>query len=199
MTSPNQVEIVSDHVEDARRKGARILTGGRRKEGPGHWYEPTVIADADHSMTVMRDETFGPVVPVMKVRDTEEALRMANDTTYGLGGAVFAGEVADGERIARRVQAGTVAVNDIFMTNYSVLGLPMGGWKQLRDRLPPRRGRDSQVLPHRVADRPSPPTAEARVPLVPVQPATAGHRQAAIPAAERPRPPQPARAPRSPS
>jgi acyl-CoA reductase-like NAD-dependent aldehyde dehydrogenase len=129
MTSPNQVEIVSDHVEDARRKGARILTGGRRKEGPGDWYEPTVIADADHSMRVMCDETFGPVVPVMKVRDTEEALRMANDTNYGLGGAVFAGEVADGERIARRVQAGTVAVNDLFMTNYSVLGLPMGGWK----------------------------------------------------------------------
>ena len=129
MTSPHQVEIVADHVEDARRKGARILTGGRRKEGPGDWYEPTVIADADHSMKVMREETFGPVVPVMKVADTEEALRMANDTTYGLGGAVFAGEVADGERIARRVEAGTVAVNDLFMTNYSVLGLPMGGWK----------------------------------------------------------------------
>ena len=88
-----------------------------------------MIADADHSMTVMREETFGPVVPVMKVRDTEDAVRMANDTTYGLGGSVFAGDVAAGERIARRVEAGTVAVNDLFMTNYSVLGLPMGGWK----------------------------------------------------------------------
>jgi acyl-CoA reductase-like NAD-dependent aldehyde dehydrogenase len=129
MTSPKQIEIVADHVEDARGKGARILTGGRRKEGPGDWYEATVIADADQSMKVMRDETFGPVIPVMKVANVEEAVGMANDTHYGLGGAVFAGDAADGERIARRIEAGTVAVNDLFMTNYSVLGLPMGGWK----------------------------------------------------------------------
>src|SRR5947207_4382609 len=100
MTSPNQIAIVADHVEDAREKGARVLTGGRRKDQPGDWYEPTVIADADHSMKVMREETFGPVIPVMKVRDTEEAVRMANDTDYGLGGAVFAGDESDGERIA---------------------------------------------------------------------------------------------------
>jgi acyl-CoA reductase-like NAD-dependent aldehyde dehydrogenase len=129
MTSPNQSAIVSDHVEDAREKGARVLTGGRRKDQPGDWYEPTVIADVDHSMKVMRDETFGPVIPVMKVRDTDEAVRMANDTSYGLGGAVFAGDAENGERIARRIEAGTVAVNDLFTTNYSVLGLPMGGWK----------------------------------------------------------------------
>lgn len=129
MTSPNQIEIVSDHVEDARDAGARILTGGRRVDGPGDWYEPTLIADADHSMRVMREETFGPVIPVMKVKDTDEAVRSANDTTYGLGGAVFAGEVSDGERIARRLEAGTVSVNDLYMTNYSFLGLPMGGWK----------------------------------------------------------------------
>src|SRR5436190_2467613 len=94
MTSPNQIAIVADHVEDAREKGARILTGGRRREGAGDWYEPTLIADADHSMKVMRDETFGPVIPVMKVKDVDEAVRLANDTTYGLGGAVFAGEAA---------------------------------------------------------------------------------------------------------
>jgi betaine-aldehyde dehydrogenase len=130
MTSPKQIDIVSDHVEDARQRGARIVTGGRRKDGPGDWYEPTVIADADQSMKVMREETFGPVIPVMRVADVEEALAMANDTHYGLGGAVFAGDVAEGERIAERVEAGTVAVNDLFVTNYSVLGLPMGGWKQ---------------------------------------------------------------------
>jgi acyl-CoA reductase-like NAD-dependent aldehyde dehydrogenase len=129
MTSPNQIAIVSDHVEDARSKGARILTGGRRKDQPGDWYEPTVIADADHSMKVMREETFGPVVGVMKVGDAEEAIRLANDTTYGLGAAVFAADGGDGERIARRIEAGTVAVNDLFPVNYSVLGLPMGGWK----------------------------------------------------------------------
>ncbi len=129
MTSPNQLAIVAGHVEDAREKGARILCGGRRREGPGDWYEPTVIADADHSMKVMREETFGPVVAVMRVRDAEEAVRLANDTTYGLGGAVFAGSSEEGERLARRIEAGTVAVNDLFTTNYSVLGLPMGGWK----------------------------------------------------------------------
>jgi acyl-CoA reductase-like NAD-dependent aldehyde dehydrogenase len=129
MTSPAQVEIVSGHVEDARQAGARILTGGKRKDGPGDWYEPTLIADADQSMRVMREETFGPVIPVMKVRDTDEAVRLANDTTYGLGGAVFAGDEKVGEQIARRFEAGTVAVNDLFPTNYAILGLPMGGWK----------------------------------------------------------------------
>jgi acyl-CoA reductase-like NAD-dependent aldehyde dehydrogenase len=128
MTSPPQVEIVSEQVEDARGSGARVLTGGRRGDGPGDWYEPTVIADVDHSMKVMREETFGPVIPVMKVRDTEQAIELANDTSYGLGSSVFAGDPAEGERIARRIEAGHSNVNDV-LVNYSVLGLPMGGWK----------------------------------------------------------------------
>jgi len=128
MTAPAQVEIVSEQVEDARDAGARILTGGRRGEGPGDWYEPTLIADADHSMKVMREETFGPVIPVMKVKDTEEAIELANDTSYGLGSSVFAGDAAEGERIARRIEAGHCNVNDV-LVNYNVLGLPMGGWK----------------------------------------------------------------------
>ena len=80
MTSPAQIEIVSDQVEDARDAGARILTGGKQGRPAGDWYEPTVIADVDHSMKVMIEETFGPVIPVMKVRDVEEAIRLANDT-----------------------------------------------------------------------------------------------------------------------
>src|SRR3954451_18389725 len=74
MATPAQTDVVADHVEDARSKGARVLTGGKRKDGPGDWYEPTVIADVDHSMKVMTDETFGPVIPVMKVRDADEAV-----------------------------------------------------------------------------------------------------------------------------
>ena len=128
MTSPAQVDIVSEQVEDARAAGARILTGGRRKDGPGDWYEPTVIADVDHSMKVMREETFGPVIPVMKVKDVEQAIELANDTTYGLGSSVFAGDPTEGERIARRVEAGSCNVNDVLI-NYNILGLPMGGWK----------------------------------------------------------------------
>jgi betaine-aldehyde dehydrogenase len=122
------VEIVEDHVEDARAKGGRILTGGRRGEGEGNWYEPTVIADADHSMKVMNDETFGPVIPVMKVRDAEEALRLANDTRYGLAGSVFTRDFKRGEQIARRMEAGAVNVDDV-LTHYLTLEVPMGGWK----------------------------------------------------------------------
>jgi acyl-CoA reductase-like NAD-dependent aldehyde dehydrogenase len=129
MTTPAQVDVVEDHVEDARKKGARILTGGRRKEGPGDWYEPTVIADADHSMKVMIDETFGPVVPVMKVGTAEEAVRMANDSRYGLSASVFAGDAKRGEQIARRLEVGAANVNDV-LTTYFAMGVPMGGWKE---------------------------------------------------------------------
>ncbi len=128
MTSPTQSAIVEDHVEDALAKGARALTGGRRAEGPGDYFEPTVLVDVDHSMKVMRDETFGPVIGVMKVDDDEEALRHANDTRYGLGASVF-GERARAERIARRVEAGSVNVNDVII-NMAAMGVPMGGWKQ---------------------------------------------------------------------
>jgi acyl-CoA reductase-like NAD-dependent aldehyde dehydrogenase len=128
MATPAQAEIVAEHVEDARRAGARILCGGRRKDGPGHWYEPTVIAGVDHTMKVMREETFGPVLPVMKVADADEAVRLANDTTYGLSASVFAGDAEEGERVARRIEAGACNVNDVLI-NYSVLELPMGGWK----------------------------------------------------------------------
>ena len=128
MTSPNQTAIVEDQVDDALANGARALTGGKRVEGPGDYFEPTVLVDVDHSMKVMRDETFGPVVGVMKVRDSEEALRLANDTRYGLSGSVF-GEKERAERVARRVECGAVNVNDV-LVNYLAMDVPMGGWKE---------------------------------------------------------------------
>jgi acyl-CoA reductase-like NAD-dependent aldehyde dehydrogenase len=128
MTSPNQTAIVESQVNEALEEGARALTGGKRRPGEGDYYEPTVLVDVDHSMRVMRDETFGPVVGVMKVRDEEEALRLANDTRYGLSGAVF-GEKERAERIARRVECGAINVNDV-LTNYFAAGVPMGGWKE---------------------------------------------------------------------
>jgi acyl-CoA reductase-like NAD-dependent aldehyde dehydrogenase len=128
MTSPNQIGIVEDQVDDALASGARALTGGKRVAGPGDYYEPTVLVDVDHSMKVMRDETFGPVVGVMKVRDEEEALRLANDTRYGLSGSVF-GERDHAERVARRVECGAVNVNDVLI-NYFASDVPMGGWKE---------------------------------------------------------------------
>jgi len=128
MTSPNQAAIVEDHVNDALANGARATTGGKRLDGPGDYFEPTVLVDVDHSMKVMRDETFGPVVGVMKVRDSEEALRLANDTRYGLSGSVF-GEKARAEAVARRVECGAVNVNDV-LVNYLASDVPMGGWKE---------------------------------------------------------------------
>ncbi len=128
MTSPNQRAVVEAQVEDAVAKGARALTGGRPVEGPGDYYEPTVLVDVDHSMTVMRDETFGPVVAVMKVRDQEEALRFANDTPYGLAASVF-GEKERAEKVGRRIEAGAVNINDVIV-NYVLMDVPMGGWKE---------------------------------------------------------------------
>jgi acyl-CoA reductase-like NAD-dependent aldehyde dehydrogenase len=128
MTSPNQTAIVEDHVADALASGARALVGGKRVEGPGDYFEPTVLVDVDHSMKVMRDETFGPVVGVMKVSDAEEALRLANDSRYGLSGSVF-GERERAEQVARRVECGAINVNDV-LVNYFATEVPMGGWKE---------------------------------------------------------------------
>jgi acyl-CoA reductase-like NAD-dependent aldehyde dehydrogenase len=128
MTSPNQTAIVEDHVNDALASGARATTGGKRGEGPGDYYEPTVLVDVDHSMKVMRDETFGPVVGVMKVKDTEEAIRLANDTRYGLSGSVF-GSKRRAEQVARRIECGACNVNDV-LVNYLTSDVPMGGWKE---------------------------------------------------------------------
>jgi len=128
MTSPNQTAIVEDHVNDALASGAKALTGGKRVEGPGDYFEPTVLVDVDHSMKVMRDETFGPVVGVMKVKDTEEAVRLANDTRYGLSGSVF-GSKRKAEQVARRIECGACNVNDV-LVNYLTSDVPMGGWKE---------------------------------------------------------------------
>jgi acyl-CoA reductase-like NAD-dependent aldehyde dehydrogenase len=112
MTFPPQLEIVERHVADALAKGARVLTGGRRGDGPGLYYEPTVLVDVDHDMDCMREETFGPTLPVMRVRDADEAVRLANDTRYGLSSSVYTKDTNKGETIARRIRAGNTAVND---------------------------------------------------------------------------------------
>jgi acyl-CoA reductase-like NAD-dependent aldehyde dehydrogenase len=128
MTFPPQLEKVEAHVADAVAKGARVLTGGKRGEGPGRFYEPTVLVDVDHTMDCMTDETFGPTLPIMKVHDEDEAVRMANDSGYGLNSSVFTKDVAKGERIARLVEAGSTCVNDALM-NYLAQEAPFAGMK----------------------------------------------------------------------
>ena len=128
ITFPPQLDIIKDHVADAVQKGARVLTGGSELPGPGRFYEPTVLVDVDHSMKIMTEETFGPTLPIMSVRDADEAVRLSNNSPYGLGSSVFTRDVKRGEQIARRLEAGAANVNDA-MINYTVLELPMGGAK----------------------------------------------------------------------
>ncbi|HZN89662.1 MAG TPA: succinic semialdehyde dehydrogenase, partial [Thermoleophilaceae bacterium] len=126
---PPQSDIVERHVADAVERGARVLTGGNRRDQGGHYYEPTVLVDVDHSMACMQEETFGPTVPIMKVRDADEAVKLANDSPFGLAASVWTKDASKGERLARRLEAGAVTVNDA-QINYVALELPMGGWKE---------------------------------------------------------------------
>jgi acyl-CoA reductase-like NAD-dependent aldehyde dehydrogenase len=128
ITSPAQIDIIEEHVRDARDKGARILTGGRGRRDGGTFFEPTVMADVDHTMKAMTEETFGPTLPIMKVRDAEEAVALANASPYGLAASVWSKDRRRAEALARRLQAGAVNVNDAVI-NYTALELPMGGWK----------------------------------------------------------------------
>jgi acyl-CoA reductase-like NAD-dependent aldehyde dehydrogenase len=128
VTIPPQLETISRHVEDARTAGAKVLVGGHARTDKGQYYEPTVLVDVDHSMTAMTEETFGPTLPIMKVGSADEAVRLANDSPFGLSASVWTKDAARGEEVARRVEAGAVCVNDASL-NYLALELPMGGWK----------------------------------------------------------------------
>jgi succinate-semialdehyde dehydrogenase/glutarate-semialdehyde dehydrogenase len=119
------------HVADARNKGARIATGGERLRGGiydhGFFFPPTVVADTNHSMLVMTEETFGPVLGVMPFDDKAQALTLANDTRYGLAGFVFSRDLATALLLAESIEAGSVWVNDIHRSNHNV---PFGGMKE---------------------------------------------------------------------
>ncbi len=124
-----QLEIIERHVQDAVAKGARVLAGGRRNPAlRGLFFEPTVLADVSHDMLVMREETFGPVLPIMPVSDEDEAIRLANDSVYGLGASVWTRDPHKGVELARRIEAGSICINDMSMT-YGALEAPFGGLK----------------------------------------------------------------------
>ncbi len=130
MIWPAQLQIVERHVEDARARGATVLTGGRRNPDlSGLFYEPTVLTGVSHEMAIMREETFGPVLPIMRVRDEAEALRLANDSRYGLNANVWTRDRRRGELLARAVQSGSAVVNDCMLT-YGATESPFGGVKE---------------------------------------------------------------------
>jgi succinate-semialdehyde dehydrogenase/glutarate-semialdehyde dehydrogenase len=129
MIHERQLRIVESHVEDAVARGARVLAGGSRRTDLGaNFYEPTVLGDITNEMRIMREETFGPVLPVMAFDSDDEAVCLANDSEFGLAASVFTRDSARGERLARRIQAGTVMVNDV-VSCFGISEAPHGGVK----------------------------------------------------------------------
>lgn len=128
LATSTQRDIVAGHVDAAVAAGARVLTGGK-PSGTGTFFEPTVLVDVDHSMACMTQETFGPTLPVMKVADEAEAIRLANDSMYGLSATVWSRDKDRAERVARRLDTGAVNINDVLANGFAS-EVPMGGWKQ---------------------------------------------------------------------
>ncbi len=130
-TGPRQLEIVEAHVADAREKGAEVVLGGRHAQvdAGGDFYEPTLVAGVDHSMRIMTEETFGPMLGLMVVKDAEEALRLANDSEFGLNASVWTRDIARGVELAQRLETGNACVNDCVLSA-GVPSLPFGGVKQ---------------------------------------------------------------------
>lgn len=129
MIHERQLRIVQSHVDDAVARGARLLAGGKPvlQLGP-NFFAPTILADVDHSMMIMREETFGPVLPVCSFKTEDEAVALANDSEYGLAACIFTGNRKRGEALARRIDAGTVMVNDVIAC-FGISEAPHGGVK----------------------------------------------------------------------
>jgi succinate-semialdehyde dehydrogenase/glutarate-semialdehyde dehydrogenase len=124
-----QLAIVESHVEDAVQRGARVLTGGKRLSDLGpNFYAPTVLVDVTHQMRIMREETFGPVLPIMAFDSEQQAVRLANDSDFGLAASIWTRDSARGQALARQVRAGTVMVNDV-VTCFGISEAPHGGVK----------------------------------------------------------------------
>lgn len=130
MSSERQLRIVERHVYEATAAGAVVLTGGERVAGAaGPFFQPTVLTKVDHEMDVMREETFGPVLPIMTFKSDDEAVRLANDSQFGLTASVWTNDIARGRRLAERIDAGTVMVNEVLYT-HGIAQAPWGGFKQ---------------------------------------------------------------------
>ena len=128
LISEDAVDEIERQVEESVEMGAEVLIGGERLNREGNFYAPTVLGNVNHEMPVIREETFGPVLPVMSFSDVPEAIEKANDTRYGLTASVWTRDTDRGEKVARRIEAGTVVVNDHAYT-YGINEMPWGGYK----------------------------------------------------------------------
>ena len=129
ITFAPQVARAEQQIADAVARGARVLTGGgRRVDLPGRFFQPTVLDGVTPDMAVAREETFGPVLPIVRVRDAAHALRLVNESPFGLSGCVWTRDLAAGLAFARQMVAGSVCINDVLM-NYFVVEAPLGGVK----------------------------------------------------------------------
>ena len=129
MISERQLQIVERHVNDAVASGAKMLTGGKRTQDGSLFYEPTVLVDVRDDMPVMREETFGPVVGIATFDSVDEVIRRANDSPFGLSAYVFSESRRQAERVARKLEAGSVLINDVIVS-YGAPETPWGGVKQ---------------------------------------------------------------------
>lgn len=111
LTRAPQLKVLESQVKDAVKKGAKLIAGGKRAKGKGNWFEPTVLVDVDHSMAVMRDESFGPIIGIMPARNDAEAVRLMNDTSYGLTAGVYTANRTRAERVLAQLDAGSVYWN----------------------------------------------------------------------------------------
>jgi len=131
MFSNEQREKTKEHMKDALDRGAELLFGGREPEGKafekGYFFLPTVLDRADHKMKIMREETFGPVAPIMRFETVDEAIKLANDSNYGLAAYIYTSDIATGIQAAERLEAGGVGVNINNVMDYQ---MPFGGWKE---------------------------------------------------------------------
>ena len=126
LTFARQVDIIEDHLQDAVAKGARILLGGRRQ---GMMMEPTILLNVDHTMRIMQEETFGPILPIMRVSSEQAAIYLANDSHLGLSASVWSRDLKQAQRVARQLAVGSVNINDT-ISHFGIPRLPFGGIKQ---------------------------------------------------------------------
>ena len=151
MSSERQLKIVEDHVQNFRESGANIETGGKRNEVlDGLFYEPTVISGATNDMRAMQEETFGPTLPIATFKTEEEAIALANDSEFGLTASVWTRDYAKGNRVAARIEAGSVCVNEVLYT-HGIGQTPWGGFKNSgRGRTHGREGLMELVQPQHI-------------------------------------------------